>query len=184
MSYRYDGELFDDESFEPGELDLPTGPTVGEIMHAPPVLISPDAKVVDAISDMREGRVRAAIVVAGDFPLGVLLEATALQATAQAPSRVSQMRVSSIMARVEHVLLPTDALDFALSKLEIERVTILPVMSETHVPIGILDRADVVAWLSQDAELSSSLESPTPGSRGPGRTLRDAPPDPTCPEAA
>ncbi|MCI0702767.1 MAG: CBS domain-containing protein [Planctomycetia bacterium] len=130
----------------PVETSLATDP-VAVLDPRPPVTVSADANLGEAVRAMMTGRIGAVLVTdAGGELIGILTERDFLTKVAGQPEFES-LPVSRFMTRNPETVTSGDTLAFALGKMDAGGYRHLPVV-ERGKPVGVISVRDVLRHLT------------------------------------
>ena len=149
----------DDEAAEylpeeecPGPTELESvmaGQTLGEVVTAQPLTVSPDTTVAEAIGRMQKDHRGYALVLRDGALAGIFTERDVLMRVAGRGVDLAKTPVSEVMT-ADPVTLPADAsVAHALNLMVIEGFRHIPVMDDRGRPIAVVSMRNLIEYLSE-----------------------------------
>lgn len=117
--------------------------TVGDVMHTPVVLTSPDSPVAEAAAEMVQKRVGSALVMQGRFLAGILTERDVLRAAASGTD-LTRAQVSAWMTKDPQSAGPGTTVEDAAQIMLLNGFRHLPIMEGRQV-CGVVSLRDLFA---------------------------------------
>lgn len=138
------GELLAPRMLSEEELREP----IETLRTRPAETIRLDASVADAIRRMKSQRIGSLAVVDADGVLaGIVTERDMLTKVLLEPLDPEKTAVRAIMTADPETLLPTDAIVFAMNKMQVGGFRHVPIVDESGRPLYVLSIRDVVGYV-------------------------------------
>lgn len=138
----------------PSELTEP----VAAVRRRPPVIVTPDCPVREALARMVNEHAGTALVAAHGVLLGVLSERDILRRLVEQPAGVAALPVVQLMDAEPDALLETDSVGYALRKLWSRGGRPLAIVRPNGALAGQLDAQDLIAWMVDHRPSSDALQ--------------------------
>jgi CBS domain-containing protein len=122
---------------------------IEELNPRPPVTVPEDATVAKAIELMRKKGLGVVMVVSRQRPrrlVGIFSERD-LISRALGMRGFGRMKIAKVMTRDPEALRPRDSVAFALNKMSVGRFRHVPLVDESHIPVGMVSARDVIDFL-------------------------------------
>jgi len=113
----------------------------------PPVTISSEDPVGQALQLMRQHRIGSVLVVEGGKLVGIFTERGALLQLVGASVDVNALRMREVMTPQPVVLHEDDTLAFALHQMSIGGFRRLPVVRSDGTPVGVVSIKDILRYI-------------------------------------
>jgi CBS domain-containing protein len=120
--------------------------SVSRLWLAPPLCLSPDESVADAVERMRQLKVGYVLVCRDGRLDGIFTERDLLQRVL-APARGLDMSLSAVMSTNVVVVRPPESIASALRRMEKGGYRHLPVLDADNRPIGVLSVKRLIQYL-------------------------------------
>ena len=125
----------------------------------PPVTVTPDAAVVEALQIMTDKNIGSLVVMNHDQYLGIITERDYARKVALKGKSSSVVKVSEIMTTDLPVVKPTDTIDHCMELMTSLNVRYMPVFDNNKLT-GIISMSDVVKHtILMQKETINQLES-------------------------
>lgn len=123
------------------------------------VAVTPDTKVIEALSIMAEKNIGSILVMDGGEYLGIFTERDYSRKIALKSKSSTETRVSEIMSPDLPAVKPADSVDFCMQLMTDKNIRYLPVFENDRL-CGIVSMSDVVKeTILEQKEMISHLES-------------------------
>lgn len=134
---------------------------LGDLMHSPPVMVSPDVTPRHAAQIMLEHRVGALLIGQPDRePEGIVTEKDLLRATAQANADLDNTTLISIMTSPVESMSADEMLYRALARMDRLGIRHLCVIDDKGMPVGMVSQRDLLQHRARSPDmLSDALEA-------------------------
>lgn len=114
----------------------------------PAETIHVDASVAEAVARMKHARIGSlAVVDDAGLLVGIVTERDMLTKVLLEPIPAESTRVSAIMTANPETLLPSDAIVFAMNKMQVGGFRHVPIVDEAGKPLYVLSIRDVVGYV-------------------------------------
>lgn len=143
-------QLLDEECPGPTELESAmANETLGEVVRAHPLTVTPETTVADAIERMQRDHRGYALVLRGASLAGIFTERDVLMRVAGRGVDAAKTPVSEVMT-ADLVTLPADAsVAHALNLMVIEGFRHIPVIDDSGRPIAVVSMRNLIEYLSE-----------------------------------
>ncbi|HEY2901763.1 MAG TPA: CBS domain-containing protein [Polyangia bacterium] len=122
---------------------------MGSLPRKPALMLAPETSVPAAAHQMAEANVSAALIVCSGSLLGLLTERDILASLCNpAGGELGRTSVWQAMTPEPPFCLDTDSVASAVRLMKTYSVRHLPVMRADGPPVGVLDSAAIIRWLS------------------------------------
>ena len=122
---------------------------VGSLPRKPALMLAPETSLAAAANQMTEANAGAALVVCSGSLLGMLTERDVLGSLRNADGGdLTRTSVWKAMTPEPPFCLDTDSVASALRLMKTYDIRHLPVMRADGPPVGVLDAAAIIRWLS------------------------------------
>ncbi len=118
-----------------------------DLLGRPSLYLSPDMTIVDALAELRDARMSAALVVMDGLLVGLFDEASGIRKVRDAGATFGELRVSSVVSPISHLLDATDTIAYALRILQSEGANGSSVGHDGGEPLGTLNADDLSTWV-------------------------------------
>lgn len=123
------------------------------------VAVTPDTKVIDALSIMAEKNIGSILIMDGGEYLGIFTERDYSRKIALKSKSSTDTRVSEIMSPDLPAVKPADPVDFCMQLMSDKNIRYLPVFENDRL-CGIVSMSDVVKeTILEQKEMINHLES-------------------------
>jgi CBS domain-containing protein len=123
------------------------------------VAVTPDTKVIDALSIMAEKNIGSILIMDGGEYLGIFTERDYSRKIALKSKSSTDTRVSEIMSPDLPAVKPADSVDFCMQLMSDKNIRYLPVFENDRL-CGIVSMSDVVKeTILEQKEMINHLES-------------------------
>ena len=117
--------------------------------YVPPLNVTPQTSVAEAIRLMQEQRVGCVLVQEANRLVGIFTERDLLNKVLGSAQDLTQVRVEAVMT-ADPEALPIDApLAFALNRMGEGGFRRLPLVDEAHRPVGMLSVKHIISYLAE-----------------------------------
>lgn len=113
----------------------------------PPISLSPDATVRQAIEAMNASNVGCVLIARDGVLSGILTERDVLTKVAISGIDLDRARVASIMTSKPETLSPTDRIAYALNMMIVGGYRHIPLVDAAHRPVGVISMRSVVEYM-------------------------------------
>ncbi len=117
------------------------------LLLRPPVILSPEDSVGQALELMRRHRIGSVLVVEEGKLVGIFTERGALLHLVGASGDVNALRMREVMTPHPVVLHEDDTLAFALHQMSIGEFRRLPVVRSDGAPVGVVSIKDILRYI-------------------------------------
>lgn len=122
---------------------------VSVLPYVPPLNVTPQTSVAEAVRLMQEQRVGCVLIQEADRLAGIFTERDLLNKVLGSAQDLTQVRVESVMT-ADPDALPTDApIAFALNRMGEGGYRRLPLVDEAHRPVGMLSVKHIISYLAE-----------------------------------
>jgi len=109
-----------------------------------PIVIEPQAPVLEAISKMQDERVGCVLITRSNKLKGIFTERDVLTAAVGKGVDLAKIPVRKLMTANPETLRPTDSIAYALNKMSLGDYRHIPLVDNTGVPVGVISVKDIV----------------------------------------
>ncbi len=129
---------------------------VRDVMNKNVMVVSPDAKVKEAVEILNKYRIGSLIVISQDKMLGILTERDILKLIEEGKNPETTL-VSEIMTTEVHTIEPNDDVTNAAELMVEKKVKRLPVTTQEGALVGIITATDIMSSEPKFMEAISAL---------------------------
>jgi CBS domain-containing protein len=129
----------------------------------PPVAVSPDAAVNEAVRLMKQHRVGCVLIQDGGRLIGILTERDILTKLVGTGADPALVKVDAVMTRKPETLGPDDPVAFALQLMSVGGFRHIPLVDGEGRPVAILSVKDIVDFLVEHFPQAVLNIPPEPG---------------------
>lgn len=117
------------------------------IEPARPLVVEPQASVLEAVTVMVEGRVGVVLVSRGAKLKGIFTERDAVTKIVARGIDPAKTPVRKVMTPDPETLRPTDSIAYALNKMSLGGYRHVPLVDSARTPVGVVSVRDIVNYL-------------------------------------
>ena len=112
-----------------------------------PVVVEPQASVLEAIAQMQDKRIGCVLVVRSGKLKGIFTERDVLTRVVGKGLDPATTAVRKLMTSNPESLRPTDSIAYALNKMSLGDYRHVPLVDNARVPVGVVSVKDIVNYL-------------------------------------
>ena len=128
-----------------------------------PVGVEKGASVADAVRQMQEHHIGCVLVTERERLVGIFTERDVLSHVVGRKIDLETLRVEELMTANPEALSPTAGIVFALNKMSLGGFRHVPLVDESHRPVGIISVKDVVNYIVEFFSHEVLTVPPEPG---------------------